>query len=92
MTSSTNPLGDTMSQETSERTLREEELAREGWGKKFVAAEPKLSEYVKMYDELGFEVHLEPVTPQELAQECSTCFLAQCDMYRTIYTRLRRGK
>jgi hypothetical protein len=80
-----------MAREIAEkRTPREEELAKEGWTRKFTASEPKLSEYVRMYQELGFEVHLEVVSPQELGQECSSCLMAECDKYRTIYTRAKR--
>ncbi|MDP2726660.1 MAG: hypothetical protein Q8P59_03880 [Dehalococcoidia bacterium] len=84
-------MGDqTMAQEAAQRTAREEELARDGWHKKFTAAEPKLSEYVKLYEEMGFEVRVEPVTREELGQDCSSCLMAACDMYRTIYTRPRQ--
>jgi hypothetical protein len=40
---------------------REEELKKEGWEKRFIIDEPRLSEMVEQYKELGFEVLLEPV-------------------------------
>jgi hypothetical protein len=64
---------------------REEELKREGWEKRFTAEEPRLSEAVEQYQELGFEVHLEPIDPS--SQECTTCLTAFSDRYKTIYTR-----
>ncbi len=81
----------TMSEESEELTPREEELALEGWSKKFTASEPKLTEYAKMYEELGFDVRLEAITPQDLGEGCNSCFMAACDLYRTIYTRPRKG-
>ncbi len=66
---------------------REEELQKEGWTKRFTTDEPRLSEAVEQYQELGFEVLLEPSDPQ--AEECTTCLTAISDRYKIIYTRLR---
>ena len=66
---------------------RHQELEKEGWVKQFSADEPRLSEAVEEYQQLGFEVHLEPLDPQEMAGECTTCFMASCDRYQVIYTR-----
>jgi len=64
---------------------REEELKKEGWEKRFTIDEPRLSEIVEQYRELGFEVLLEPV--DTASEECTTCMTAFYDRYRTIYTR-----
>jgi hypothetical protein len=76
---------------------REEELLRAGWEKRFVACEPRLSEMVDMYREIGFEVHLEPLPAREdpRAEEgasceekgCTACFDADPERYRVIFTR-----
>jgi hypothetical protein len=67
---------------------RQEELEGQGWVKQFTADEPRLSEAVEEYQELGFEVHLEPLDPLQLADgECSSCLLAHGDRYKIIYTR-----
>jgi len=66
---------------------RHDQLTAEGWTKKFTADEPRLSEAVEEYKELGFEVLLEPIDPQELSGECTSCLMASCDRYKTIYTR-----
>lgn len=78
---------------------REEELIRAGWEKRFVACEPRLSEMVEIYEEIGFEVHLEPLpSKEELEREgtssceesnCTVCFDADSERYRTIFTRPR---
>lgn len=67
---------------------REEELKKEGWEKRFTIDEPRLSEMVEQYKELGFEVLLEPVDTS--SEECTTCITASHDRYKTIYTRQRR--
>jgi len=64
---------------------REEELKKEGWEKRFTIDEPRLSEMVEQYKELGFEVLLEPVDTS--SEECITCITAFPHLYKTIYTR-----
>ncbi len=64
---------------------REEELKKEGWQKRFTTDEPRLSEIVEQYKEVGFEVLLEPVDAS--SEECTSCICAFHDRYRTIYTR-----
>lgn len=67
---------------------RHQELEKEGWVKQFTADEPRLSEAVEEYQELGFEVHLEPLDPLEMAgEECTSCLMSSCDRYKVIYTR-----
>ena len=66
---------------------REEELKKQGWEKRFTMDEPRLSEMVDQYKELGFEVLLEPVDIS--SEECTTCITASHDRYKTIYTRQR---
>ncbi|RLB08223.1 MAG: hypothetical protein DRG50_00360 [Deltaproteobacteria bacterium] len=75
-------------------TRKEEELIKEGWQRRFIAAEPRLSEMVRMYGETGFEVHLEPLSAVEEpdgesdeCQRCRICFEGVEDQYKVIYTR-----
>lgn len=68
---------------------RHQELEKAGWVKQFTADEPRLSEAVEEYQELGFEVLLEPLDPLETAGECTSCFMGSCDRYKVIYTRSR---
>lgn len=79
-----------------------ERLEKEGWVKQFVANEPRLSEAVDLYKELGFDVHLEPLpagqecdtcTGTEGYQEkgeCRVCFEGFEDQYKIIFTRRRK--
>ena len=64
---------------------REAELRKDGWEKRFTADDPRLTEAVETYEELGFEVHLEPV--ESSSEECTDCLIAFTDRYKTIYTR-----
>jgi len=66
---------------------REEELKQQGWVRQFVTDEPRLSEAVELYKEIGYEVHLEEVSFEELNQLCKNCFPADCSKYRAIYIR-----
>ncbi len=73
---------------------REDELIAAGWEKKFVTCEPRLSEMVEMYEEIGCEVHLEPLpSKEELDAEsceatgCTACFDVDRERNRIIFTR-----
>ncbi|MBI9087430.1 MAG: hypothetical protein JEZ11_27825 [Desulfobacterales bacterium] len=65
---------------------RHEELTARGWHRQVTYDEPRLSDIVEMYREMGMEVHLEPF---DAATEpgCSECMKAAPDKYATIYTR-----
>lgn len=65
-----------------------------GWTRQFVAGGRRLSEAVEMYEELGFEVRLEPLPPvappgETDAQngECRRCYRGVEDLYKIIYTK-----
>ena len=79
----------------------ENRLEKEGWSKRFVAGEPRLSEAVEMYREAGFEVHLAPLPKEpkcdscvgtEEEDDCRICFEGTEDMYKIIFTRAGEGK
>ena len=66
---------------------RQQELENEGWTRQFTTDEPRLSEAVEEYKELGFEVLMEPIDSSETGGECTSCLMADCDHYKVIYTR-----
>jgi len=68
---------------------REEELRKDGWEKRFTTDDPRLTEAVETYKELGFEVHLESVDTS--SEECTSCLTLLSDRYKTIYTRPAKG-
>ena len=79
---------------------REDELEKEGWERRFIACEPRLSEAVEIYREIGLEVLLEPLpSKEELEREgpfckekgCTVCFDVDREKYRIIFTRPASG-
>jgi len=76
---------------------RENELVQAGWERRFIACEPRLSEMVEMYKEIGLKVHLEPLpTTEEMEAEstktcadsgCTVCFDVDRERYRIIFTK-----
>jgi len=73
---------------------REDELIRDGWVKRFIACEPRLSEMVEMYEEIGFTVHLEQLPPKEEMDAqgcdengCTACFDVDRQRYKIIFTK-----
>jgi hypothetical protein len=70
---------------------REGELKKQGWEKRFTIDEPRLSEMVEEYNELGFEVLLESVDAS--SEDCTSCLTdpASSHRYKTIYTRRKKS-
>ena len=64
----------------------EEKLIRNGWEKKATYDDPRLSEMVAVYTELGLEVHLEPFHSDH-ERGCTSCMSLFPDQFKTIYTR-----
>jgi len=82
-----------MSQKCPKDKSRSAELERQGWIRRFVADEPRLSEAVELYKSLGYEVILEPAVFDETSEECKKCLLFQdCGKYKTIYIRPKKKK
>jgi hypothetical protein len=77
---------------------RDDELKKRGWQKRFVASEPRLSEMAALYEQTGYEVHLEPLAAVEAPDKdrdecegCMICYQGVEDRYQVIYTRLKGG-
>ena len=73
-----------------EKESAEERLKRDGWEKMFDATEPRMSEAVELYIELGYEVHLEPVNLVEIDEECKPCIDGEVGEHKTIYIRPKK--
>jgi hypothetical protein len=81
-----------------------ERLEKEGWVRQFVSNEPRLSEAINLYKELGFDVHLEPLPKgqecgtcagtdtQKEPGECRVCFEGSEDQYKIIFTRQKKER
>lgn len=77
---------------------REKTLIEEGWERRIIACEPKLSEIAQLYRDIGFEVHLEPLPEKGdedkffcEKEECTACYDVDRKKYMIIYTRKREG-
>jgi hypothetical protein len=78
-----------------------EMLESEGWTKRFVASEPRLSEMTDLYMDSGFDVHLEPFPKGTECEgcvgngeegECRICFDGFEDQYKIIFTRPAKNR
>jgi len=68
------------------RRARDQELASEGWVRRFTGSPPRLAEVRDLYASTGREVLLDDVLPGELAPECEGCTLA-LTLFKVVYTR-----
>ncbi len=68
-------------------------LAAQGWERRTLACEPRLSEAVQAYQSLGFEVLLVPALGEGDAGSCRACIEADGEpaRYQVIYTRRTTG-
>lgn len=66
--------------------MTRDELLAEGWTEQATYDEPRLSEMVQTYRELGFEVRVEPFQADG-AQGCKECMMGDPERFRTVYTR-----
>ncbi|MBZ0145346.1 MAG: hypothetical protein KJZ92_08190 [Rhodocyclaceae bacterium] len=72
---------------------KEGDLLAQGWIKQTTIGEPRLSEIVENYRQLGYEVHVIEHL-DESAGGCNTCFTAGAEMgqvYGDVYIRKGKG-
>ena len=62
-------------------------LAAQGWERRFMADGQRAREAMELYRSLGFDVHAEPVRPEDVADDCGDCRLLMALRFTTIYTR-----
>lgn len=70
---------------------RDKLLRADGWIKQFTCGEPRLSEAVTLFKEIGKEILLEKMSPEDqlMGAECDACFISCSDDLKTIWTRLK---
>jgi hypothetical protein len=73
--------------DNKQKVTRHEQLQKDGWTRRFIYDEPRLSEAKELYESMGLEVRLETVIPEELEGGCDTCITAAPERYKVIYTR-----
>ncbi len=85
-------LGPIVEQE-ARRVLSEAQLTpdpariADGWERRFIADGQRAEEMMALYRELGFEVCADPVTPEQVGDDCADCRLLMVLAFKTIYTR-----
>jgi hypothetical protein len=65
-------------------------LIQQGWERQVTLDEPRLSEVVEMYREIGFDVRIAPFDPDS-ESGCMECMQSSAERYQTIYTRRRNS-
>ena len=63
----------------------------QNWERGFTVEEHRVDEYVELYESIGYEVRVEPATPDEI-QDCQACFKVDFDNLRTIYIRRNKNE
>jgi len=61
-------------------------MKRGGWTQTSLSGGDHLKRMVEMYEELGFEVYLEEVSPQE-CEGCTVCYVEGNETIYRVYTR-----
>ena len=61
------------------------------WERGFTVEERRVKQYVELYESIGYEVRVEPATPNEV-EECQVCFKADFNNLRTIYIKRKEKK
>jgi hypothetical protein len=67
-----------------------EELEKQGWKPASITGGSHLQRTLEMYQELGFETHLEQINPKEY-EECAECYESSGETLYRIYTRVSRA-
>lgn len=71
-----------------ERALRPNpDLISKGWERRFITDANRASELMDLYEELGFEVHSDEISPGEFNETCRDCGLMTLVPLLMIYTR-----
>jgi signal recognition particle subunit SEC65 len=70
--------------------LKEDPLEKKGWRRRSILEEPRLSEVMQMYKDLGLEVLVKDVKPEDLKlpESCTECIDGK---FKVIYTRPKKG-
>ncbi len=67
-----------------------EALEADGWTRRHLADPHRAEEAKQLYEEMGFEVLSQVLTPEDFAESCNECASTVCRTYVLIYTRRRK--
>lgn len=82
-----------VSNKKKNKEIKVQEIPPRGkdWERGFTVEEHRVNEYVELYESIGYEVRVEPATPNEV-EECQVCFKADFKNLRTIYIKRKENK
>ena len=82
-----------VSNKKKNKEIKVQEIPPRGkdWERGFTVEERRVNEYVELYESIGYEVRVEPATPNEV-EECQVCFKADFNNLRTIYIKRKENK
>ena len=83
--------GEALRAEAGERIRPDPRRIAAGWERRFVIERTRAEDLVRLYEESGHEVALDPVAPELLQDDCSDCRLVARLEYVMLYTRRRAG-
>jgi hypothetical protein len=77
-----------LSDKEKNKEIKVQEIPFKGkdWERGFTVEESRVKEYVELYESIGYEVRVEPATPNDV-EECQVCFKADFNNLRTIYIK-----
>ena len=76
--------------DTAERIRPDPARLAAGWERRFVIERERSADLLRLYAVAGFEIAVDPVPPDALADECDGCRAVFLREFVSIYTR-RRG-
>jgi hypothetical protein len=65
-------------------------LVADGWERRFTADSQRAAEAIELYTQLGYEVRVESLRPEEITDECEGCHSLAALEFKTIYTRKKK--
>jgi hypothetical protein len=63
----------------------------DSWERRFIADPQRAQEAADVYRQAGFEVRVEAAIPDDLRDECESCWLVTNRYFRVVYTRRPSG-
>ena len=66
-------------------------LRGKDWERGFTVEEHRVNEYMELYESIGYEVRVDPATPDE-QEACQECIKADFDNLRTIYIKRKANE
>lgn len=84
---------DNKGMDSTQDKSRIEQLESDGWERRNITSEPRLSEIVELYESLNLEIHLEPLSNEiyeSIAEDCQVCFSGDWENYKIIFTRKKQ--